>query len=193
MGFILCDLGRHQESETAFKRSLELKASAKAFSGLSLALNFQRMPNEAYQAALDGLDLFPGNVQLKVRLATISETLRKGEDAMRIFREIIEVDPDNIEALSGVGRGYMRDLHYAEALHYLNLAVGKEGNIVPALCTMVSAYIQMQDLIKANETVDRIAEIDPEVAEDFRRLVDEFSHEPPESSESGDTEGMTEH
>lgn len=193
IGMVLCDLGRYEDAEIALRRSLELsKASAKTFAGLSIALNFQHRPTEAYQVASDGLDLFPGNVQLKVRLATISESLRKYDEATRIFREVVEVDHDNIEALSGVGRGYMRELRYAEALHYLNLAIGKEGNILPALCTMVSAYIQMQDTEKANETVARIEEIDPEVAEDFKRLVAEFSCDSLDRPESYDTEGMTE-
>ena len=90
----------------------------------------QDKPEEARQMLLDGMDVNPDDVGLRVLLGIAQCHAGRHHDALFLLRNVVEEEPDNAHAHAALGAAYFGLARYADAASEMT----KASDSNPALC-----------------------------------------------------------
>lgn len=128
---------------------------------------------DVYQAAID---LVPGDLDSRIRLADALANDGQLEAAAREFGVILEEDPKNVFALIGLGmvRRDLMDLSEAEEL--LGQALGLQPNHVLGRYTLAGVYEQKRAFDQAAAEWKKLIELPDESADASQRRAEYWAH-----------------
>jgi predicted O-linked N-acetylglucosamine transferase (SPINDLY family) len=102
LGRIACDEGRLDEAEELIQRAIAIDDKVAVFHRtLGATYKAQRRGDEAIAAYVRSLVLKP-NALAALNLGELHQDRLQYEDAMRCYRQVLELDPGNISALSNM-------------------------------------------------------------------------------------------
>jgi tetratricopeptide (TPR) repeat protein len=162
-GRSLLQLGRADEAAASFRRALVLDPKlTSARLSLVHALSESELPLEA-QAALQEF-LLADPARERVAEAATHQRAGRLEQAERIYREILEQDPRNVEALRLLALGAHQSEHYGQAEQLLTRAVEIAPDYLAAWVDLSRARLEKLDLPGARIAIGRAALLNPRSA-----------------------------
>ena len=82
-------------------------------------------------------------------------------DACKAYECALEKDPNNPERVASLGRAYMADCRYPEAVAQLEKAVTRLARDTDLLNALAECYLQMQDSENARSAYQKINKLEP--------------------------------
>jgi tetratricopeptide (TPR) repeat protein len=157
LGIAYMELGRRSDAYPEFKRAKELGAS-----------KAEEVEQKHYAYWYDSF--MPGVTKLKGR---------EYDEAERLFREAIEIDPERTDAYSNLGFAYHKSGKIEQSLEAYRNVINIEPDNVDALLAIAEVLTELKRYEEANNTLRRILEIDPSqhnchlaIAENCKELED---------------------
>lgn len=114
-------------------------------------------------------ELAPGDVDAWLSLGRLQKVAQNTVDSERAFKKVLELEPDNDEALTGLAMVYSDRGDGKAAADLLNKVAEKNPNI-RTLMGLAGAYEQMHDYALAAETLKRALEL-AKGNDDIRRAL----------------------
>jgi len=100
----------------------------------------------------------------------INDLINKGLDAENVteydialsyFDRVLQIEPDNLQALNAKGVIFAKTANYDEALTYFDKILEIDPENVDAMINKVALFAEQGKIEKATQFIDRILEIDP--------------------------------
>jgi tetratricopeptide (TPR) repeat protein len=160
LGRSLLQQGRTEDAIAALKRALELDPKLQSAQlALVNLLGESGRTGEAEQLMQAFLRADP----FREWLAKAAELHRTGklEDAEGIYREILQRDPKNLEALRLLALIAMQFEHYGQAEQFLKRAVEIAPDFLAAWIDLSRAQLERLDLDAARASIERAAALNP--------------------------------
>lgn len=82
---------------------------------------------------------------------------------IELYKNVLELEPENIAALNNIGAAYNNAYNYREAMKYLSKAIKLKPDYSIALANLANSYNLLNDLDKALEYANKAIEIDPNI------------------------------
>lgn len=123
--------------------------------------------SEAYEVYTAALQQMPNNVQLMYVRALTAEKLDQVDKAIEDFKQIIKLEPNNIEALNALGYTMVdKTSHIEEGMRYIERAYKMKPDDAAILDSMGWGYYRLGELKKALQYLQRAFNKmkDPEIA-----------------------------
>lgn len=99
------------------------------------------------------------------------------EEAQARFRQVLDKQPENVEALSGLGRAAYKGRHFDQAVDYLTRAVGKRDLAIEDHNTLGLAYLALDRKAEAQSCLRKALDLDPASPETLKNLGTVFAKE----------------
>jgi tetratricopeptide (TPR) repeat protein len=145
-------LGNYETAKGHFKSALSINSqSAAAHYELGLVHNQLDELNEAFQEFEMASSIDPNNYWYKLSYAGFLESQGQGEKAIKVFKELVEMKPTQIELKYELSKLLLQQKKFKESIAYLNEIEGEVG--VNEEITFLKQRIHL-----ANDDVDAAAE-----------------------------------
>ena len=119
--------------------------------------NMVRKAIEQYQKIADKT---PRDTESWLMLGRLNKVLQSSTEAVKDYKKALEIDPDNVEAMTGLAMVYADLGDTKQATDLLRKASEKDPN-PRSLAQLAGAYEQMKDYALAAETLRRAADLQP--------------------------------
>ena len=119
--------------------------------------NMVRKAIEQYQKIADKT---PHDTESWLMLGRLNKVLQSSTEAVKDYKKALEIDPDNVEAMTGLAMVYADLGDTKQATDLLRKASEKDPN-PRSLAQLAGAYEQMKDYTLAAETLRRAADLQP--------------------------------
>ncbi|HEX8474448.1 MAG TPA: tetratricopeptide repeat protein [Pyrinomonadaceae bacterium] len=87
------------------------------------------------------------------------------DKARTVFEGLVELDPDNVDALSALGALYTRTQRDTDALAYLNRAIELDDRQIAPHVNRAEVFLRMQKVEQAVADLKKAIELDPDEAD----------------------------
>jgi len=101
------------------------------------------------------IEKFPGNLQLRLNLATYMTRRENYPRALEIFETALSLEPNNVYANMTIGTIYIMDKNYKDAIPYLEKVISVQPENVTALQYLFSSYYNTEQIEKGSEIKKR--------------------------------------
>lgn len=170
MGLIMKQRGSTDEAIEIISNAIETKKDdPELYNILASLQEDERQYERAVGTLAKGVKAIPGSIELRYSLGVLYEKMGRFDEGISMMKEIIELDPDNAEALNFIGYSYAdRGVNLEEAETLLIKAVElKPGNgyITDSLGWL---YFRQNKIAKAITLLEKAASLlpdDPTIAE----------------------------
>jgi len=99
-------LGMFRDAEQQFKSSLRLHSCIDTFLDLGKVYLRIDQPRNALDTYAEALESFPGSTAVNIAVARTHDMLQNSEAALQTFKDVLKLDPSNIEAVASLGAHY---------------------------------------------------------------------------------------
>jgi len=169
MGLILKESGRLTEATDLINNAIIQKKDALFYGFLASLHETAGDMKTAEETLRSGLLLFPRDKDLHYRLGVIYEKLKRTNEGIKEMRKVLELDPDNAEALNFIGYSYAdRGIHLGEAEKMIKRALELtpgNGYITDSLGWVYFRQNNIEMAIHYLEQAVKILPEDPTIAE----------------------------
>lgn len=152
------------ESVEAYRRSIAIKRSAKAFNNLGVALDLLTRFKEAEQAFLDALALEPSYAMAWLNLASARFDAGHFASAAEAFRQGLALRPDEAEAWIRLAHSEWLVNQKTAAVATLQIGLRYRPLVREHWLDLGLWLVEMGRLGEAHEVHARLIDMDPEVA-----------------------------
>jgi tetratricopeptide (TPR) repeat protein len=160
----LMAMGQRVQGEASIRKTLEYDENhVEALLAMADMMEQRENQKGALEHAEKALSLEPDNL-IAVRMnAGLQAVMGNREQARVLMDQLFAMDPQNPDTLAFLGRlevSLFKDVETARS--HLQNALAVDENHIPSLLILISVQIQDQDIVKVNETIDRVLSLDPE-------------------------------
>jgi tetratricopeptide (TPR) repeat protein len=111
----------------------------------------------------NGIELYPENVQLSFEYGLLLEKEGKQDEAIARMENVLELQPDHVEALNYLGYTWAENnVHLEKALAYVTKAIELKPDNGFILDSLGWVYFRMGELEKAKTALERAIALEPE-------------------------------
>ena len=123
-GDILGTNRKYRQAESAYRKSIQIKASPQGYEKLAKALLAQKKAKQSINELKAGMAAFPKSTVLKIQVATIYQTNNQKSEAISIYDKLLQSHPDHAVVLNNLAllyldNGDVRALDYAKKAYTL--------------------------------------------------------------------------
>jgi len=97
---------------------------------------------------------YPGNVEILYTQAVLAESRNDLTNRAKYLNKILQIQPNNSQALTALGTDYLGQKNYAQAKMLLIRAISVDPNNTDALLGLARVYYMLSDLEKAGSTLN---------------------------------------
>lgn len=162
LGIVLRSLDKYTEAEQMIKKSILLKPTAARYVILGDVQELLELAGEAEQSYKQALVLDPTCEEAYYNLAVLySYDNDKADDAIKLFREAIRIDPNYSRAYTELGGMLCGQRLYEEAEKMLCKAIELDGAQVWSYVYLANTQWQLGRVSEAEKTYIKACEIAP--------------------------------
>jgi tetratricopeptide (TPR) repeat protein len=160
------------EAELYYGKCIEADSTyARAYNDLAfIKLNYRQDKELGYELAARAADLAPDNLEILDSYGSICGYLGFGEEAISVYRHLIELDPDNFSWHHNLARQYLESNRKPEAINHLKKALELRPGSEPVLKDLTELLYEAE---RYDETLPLLLQLDnlgSDDAEHYLRL-----------------------
>ncbi len=144
----------------AFRHALEVDPKfTRAWLELTIAYMTYRQSDSALDAVRKAIDSDPKQPIARKMYAFVLKTLRRPDAELDAWREALKIAPDDAIVNSELGKIFMQQKRYAEAVPYLETAAKNDGS--PGARSLLGfAYLRSGEVEKGTTILQKVTEAD---------------------------------
>ncbi len=108
------------------------------------------------------ISIFPDNLIPKLLLATIYTSSHQQEEAIKVYKDIINRRPEFVSSYNGLGEAYLLANKQNEAITLFKDVIRMDDNSVHARLNLATLLFKQGFSEKAKNVIEKVVEIDPE-------------------------------
>ncbi|KAJ8508601.1 hypothetical protein ON010_g18854 [Phytophthora cinnamomi] len=136
LGKCYYQLGLFRDAEKQFESSLRNQDMVITFLELGKVYLRLDQPNTALDRYEKGKTKFPGDVQLLVSIARVHDMLNDVEKSVSVYKEVLQLDASNVEAIACLASNYFYTDHPEVALRYYRRLLQMDVNTAELWCNI---------------------------------------------------------
>lgn len=152
-------------SDTATDGPVSLNSADDATAALLQTADRMRQSGDYVTATLlyqRARGLNPDSMEALKGLATVAEARKQPREALQAYRDMLNIDENNTEALRGLGRNFIQLGLYDKAITQLNHLRENGGNDIETLNLLGMAYTRSNKFEDAIKTFEAALALDPD-------------------------------
>ena len=95
-------------------------------------------------------------------------------DAIRDFKRVVELDPNDAEAYNNIGLAYFKLKHYTQAIRYYSEAINLNPQLAKAYAGRGHAYALLEKPEKARKDLLEAVKLNPAWKSSVKQISDQF-------------------
>jgi serine/threonine protein kinase/tetratricopeptide (TPR) repeat protein len=132
----------------------------------------RKEPEKAFAVLRMAIDLYPEDITARQVLAIQLGARNRIDEAIKLYDEILAIDPDRTELLQTIGGLYRQKGDFAKALEYYESYAAKSPTNVNSFTEIAATYMITGDYDRAQQNYDKALLLEPQDASVLTALAD---------------------
>jgi superkiller protein 3 len=170
LGYTKSLTGKYEQSNEAYDRALEYGADTKEIL-VRKAYNCRRLNDPAKtRECFDQILEIEPNVDVMLKYGAFEQSQQNYEDAARLFRSVVEVEPDNLTAIDALSRVEKKLGNKSQVKYWLEKGLELEPDNTSFLSRMALVYLNEQNYDLSIHYLEKLLKISPDDAGAHRNM-----------------------
>ena len=173
LGLVYQRLNRAKDAESMYRKALALRQDAQTYTALGYLKFFEKKPGEAEGFYKTALAKDPALALARHDYAVLLDTIpKRREEAFRMWREILQQNPDYTLSRLALAKALARDGRNAEAAGEFRILVNRKPEYAAARVALGDLENKLGNRAAALEQFTEAARLEPEDAPVYEQIGD---------------------